>query len=216
MGKIVDTLIKMDREGKFSENVVTRLGHMTHADFEQLSQLDPISKKHGVIVEANLTSNLVTRTAPNQNEMHRVLLRFLYQDNLRVTLNTDGDGVMGTTIENEHKEARRAMERFKSGELPLIDEKGKIIYYYDKEQVPDIDDLDDEQRKYKHEAISESKKNNFSVERLQAESDLYIDKIAPTIGSKQQREENLESIRRHREQNQKTAETEATSNRKEN
>ena len=98
VGKIVDTLVGMDERGEFSDNVVTRLGHMTHSDFEQLNRLDPISKEHGVIIEANLTSNLRTGIVANRTEMQRVLLKFLYQDNLRVTLNTDGGGVMKTNI----------------------------------------------------------------------------------------------------------------------
>ena len=204
VGKIVDTLANMDENGQFSDNVVTRLGHMTHADFEQLSRLDSISKEHGVIVEANLSSNLATGSVLNENEMHRVLLKFLYQDNLRVTLNTDGGGVMNTTIEQEYKTAQLAIDRFESGELSLIDEKEKTFYYYDKGQIPRK--IPKNLREYNHVAIPESKKKNYNTDRLRAESDRYIDDVAPTIGSAEQRKDNIESVRKHKEQNQNSAE----------
>ena len=194
VGQMVKTLGSMDEKGQFSDNVVVRLGHVTHADFEQLGTLNEISKKHGVIVEANLTSNFTTGTVKNENEMHRVLLRFLYQENLKVTLNTDGGGVMGTTIANEYKEAQKAIDRFKSGELTLIDEKGKIIYYYDQNSIPDLEDLEDVEQEYQHLPLLESKKNNFNIERLKQESDRYIDEIAPKIGSSGQRRKNINSI----------------------
>ena len=198
-GMIVDTLVGMNERREFSDNVVTRLGHMTHSDFEQLSKLDPISQEHGVIVEANLTSNLVTGSVPNPDERDRVLLKFLYQDNLRVTLNTDGDGVMNTTIDKEYGIAQGAINDFKSGKTTLIDEKGMTIYYYDETQVPHR--IPRNLRKYNHVAIPESKKKNFNIERLEKESDRYIDDIVPTLGSQKQREENLESIAWHRRQN---------------
>ena len=204
VGKVVDTLVGMDENDRFSDNVVTRLGHMTHADFEQLSRLDSISKEHGVIVEANLSSNLATKSVDNRDERDRVLLKFLYQDNLRVTLNTDGGGVMKTTIENEYEIASDAIRRFESGELPLIDEKGKTMYYYDRAQIPRK--IPDELLEYNHVAIPESKKKNYNTERLRAESDRYIDDVAPTIGSAEQRKENIESVNRHKQKNQNETE----------
>ena len=145
--------------------------------------------------------------------MHRVLLKFLYQDNLRVTLNTDGDGVMGTTIEREYEIAQEAIDDFKSGKTPLIDEKGMTIYYYDREQIPDFESRDED---YDYVAIPESKKGNFSVERLEQESDRYIDEIAPTLGSAEQREEALEIIEKQKEENQNNTVNEETIKKEEN
>ena len=122
---------------------------------------------------------------------------------------------MDTTIKREYEVAQEAIDRFESGELTLIDEKGKTIYYYSKDQIPRK--IPKNLRKYNHVAIPESKKKNYNIDRLRDESDRYIDEIAPTIGSTQQKKDNIESVNRHKQKNQnstdnKTSETKKRKN----
>ena len=58
------------------------------------------------------------------------------------------------------------------------------------------------------QVIPESKKGNFTVERLEKESDRYIDEIAPTLGSAEQRKEAEERIQKQKEENKNSVENE--------
>ncbi|MDJ0714524.1 MAG: hypothetical protein QNJ54_09925 [Prochloraceae cyanobacterium] len=192
VGQIVDALEQMANKGQLSKNVVVRLGHVTHADFEQLERLAKLSHEHGIIVEANPSSNLATGSVRDKNEMRQVLLKFLHHDGLRTTLNTDGGGVMGTTISEEYDKAEEAIELFKEGEIGLVDEKRKIIYHYSEDQMPRPRDRNPD---YEYKAITEEQRNNFDIERLKQESDRYLDEIAPNIGSREQRQQSRSTKR---------------------
>jgi len=95
-------------------------------------------KELGVIVEANLTSNLVTKSVANKDEQAQVLLKFLYYG-VEVVLNTDGGGVMNTTIVEEYERASEIIESFKTKkDLQIIEDNKRI--YYDENTAPPLDE----------------------------------------------------------------------------
>ena len=98
VGHILDTIEGMAQQGTLSDKVIIRIGHATHASPAQLDRISLLEDKGVKIhVEANLTSNLVTGSVKNGEEQAQVLLRFL-KHGVTPTLNTDGGGVMGTTL----------------------------------------------------------------------------------------------------------------------
>ncbi len=85
---LINTLEELKANNELSEQVIVRLGHATHATPEQLIRIQQL----GIIVEANLTSNLVTRTVADSTEQNQVLLKFLFHD-VKTILNTDAGSV---------------------------------------------------------------------------------------------------------------------------
>lgn len=86
------------------------------------------------------------------------------------------------------------------------------MYYYSQDQIPRK--IPRNLRKYKHVAIPESGQKNYNIEHLRAESDRYIDDVAPTIGSSQQRKDNIESVNRHKQKDQNDTNDKTTDNKK--
>lgn len=111
---VLDTLKLIKKEGKWSERVVVRFGHATHATPEQLEEI----KELGIIVEANLGSNLATKSVGSEFERDQVILKFLYHG-VRTILNTDAGGVMMTTLQNEYDAVETIIENFKAGRISM-------------------------------------------------------------------------------------------------
>lgn len=148
---IVETLKKLEISGK----VIIRLGHVTHVEPTQLEEI----QKLGVIVEANLTSNLVTGSVTDDTEQAQVLLRFLFY-NVKTVLSTDGGGIIGTTIENEYRIAEQIIRRFINNEIPITINNQKYFY----SQLPP------------------NKQSNFSLERIREEAKRYRKNTVPKLG----------------------------------
>lgn len=105
------------------DGVVIRFGHATHATPEQVERM----AKLGVIVEANIGSNLITGSIIRAEE-HPLLLNLYY--GLETVLGTDAGGVMQTTRQREYAFARDLIEQFRTGK-PLEFPNGKRIYFKD-------------------------------------------------------------------------------------
>ena len=180
---LTERLEQMKSQGKLDpDKVIIRYGHATHASFEDLEEI----RKLGVIVEANLRSNVTTGSVSNDTETQQTLLKFLYHDTNTI-LNTDGGGVMGTTLPREYKLAREGIELFKINEMGIPDPQNKTIYYYD--ELPDLEGLtlkDYPYLNYEHRLIPSEKKANFEFEKLKENSDYYRDNIAPRITGEKQ------------------------------
>jgi Adenosine deaminase len=183
MGKVVGMLDTMVTNNIYPPGVVTRIGHGTHASFSQLAQLAEISQKHNILLEANLSSNLATGTVASKAEMQQVMLKFLFHEKLKVVLGTDGGGVMGTTMPREYELANEAINRFTTGKTGLRNEEAKVIYYYDKSQIPKADKREDG---YTYLPLPEGKRDGFTIDRLRNEEVGYYDNIAPNIGTPEQ------------------------------
>jgi hypothetical protein len=110
-----------ERERK--DGVIIRLGHATHATPEQIERMSRL----GVIVEANIGSNVATGTIERASD-HPLLYALYY--GTPTVLGTDGEGVMGTTIAGEYKTAADLIHNFKAGNTSLQIE-GKQISYAD-------------------------------------------------------------------------------------
>ncbi len=177
--KLVARLELMAENGELApDKVVIRLGHLTHATFEDLQKIQRL----GIVVEANLTSNQVTRSAGSEEEVQQVLLKFLYNDN-KVILNTDGGGVMGTTVPQEYDKAEKAIRKFEAGEIGIPDHQKKVIYFYDENLIPDLEEKGPtyKYKDYQHQAIPEEKKPNFNIERLKQEAERYRQEVVPKV-----------------------------------
>lgn len=163
---IIETLKTLDK----SDKVIVRLGHVTHTTPTQLLEL----QKLGIIIEANLTSNLVTGSVTSLLEQEQVLLKFLFY-NLRTIINTDAGGVMGTTIVREYRIAQQIINKFKNNQIELTLDNKKYFY----SQLPDtMDRIKD----YEYELLPPEKKNNFDMEHLILEAEDYLRNIVPRLG----------------------------------
>ena len=176
---LTQRLQKMQNEGKLDpEKVILRYGHATHASFEDLEKI----KELGVIVEANLRSNVTTGSVRNDDETQQTLLKFLYHD-INTIINTDGGGVMGTTLPEEYRLAKRGIEKFKNNEIGIPEHQNTNIYYYD--EMPDLNNLEPDDdylyMDYEHKLIPFEKKANFEFKKLKDNSDYYRDNITPRI-----------------------------------
>ena len=161
---MVTAIEELKAAGELSDKAVIRLGHLTHASSQQLERVSRL----GIIVEANLASNLVTGSVRDVDERNQVLLRFLYHD-VKFTLNTDAGGIMNTTLPDEYKDARVILDDFMNNETGVtVEEKdpktGKMIpktYYY-KDLPP-------------------KKRRNFNPNRLTRDAWQYRNNVAPNI-----------------------------------
>jgi adenosine deaminase len=163
---IIETLKTLTK----SDKVIIRLGHVTHATPSQLSEI----QKLGIIIEANLTSNLVTGSIASETEQGQVLLKFLFY-NLKTIINTDAGGVMGTTIVREYRIAQQIINKFKNNQLELTLENKKYFY----SQLPDkMDRIKD----YEYELLPPEKKDNFNMSHLILEAEEYLQNIVPRLG----------------------------------
>jgi thymidylate synthase len=133
-------------------------------------------KELGVIVEANLTSNLVTKSVANKDEQAQVLLKFLYYG-VEVVLNTDGGGVMNTTIVEEYERASEIIESFKTKkDLQIIEDNKRI--YYDENTAPPLDERKSE---YIYEPLPADRKENFTIEYLKKQAEEYKKNDVPKL-----------------------------------
>jgi hypothetical protein len=104
----IQLIIKTLKTLSNSDEVIIRLGHVTHATPSQLEEI----QKLGIIIEANLTSNLVIGSVTSPIEQEQVLLKFLFYK-LKTIINTDAGGVMGTTIVREYRIDRRLYSKWR-------------------------------------------------------------------------------------------------------
>jgi hypothetical protein len=162
---VLKTLEELTNNGELSNQVIVRFGHATHATPKQLQKIKELeSKGLQIIVEANLTSNLTTRSI-NLEEQNQILLKFLYHD-INTILNTDAGGVMGTTIATEYRVSQQIIDDFKAG----------------------ITKLKIGNKEYNFEDLSTEQQKNFDTERLRQNAEKYRTDVAPTIKD----EDNLE------------------------
>jgi hypothetical protein len=94
------------------DGVIVRFGHATHADAGQLARIAAL----GVIVEANVGSNLVTSSIVRAED-HPLLANMYF--GVSTVLATDGQGVMETTLPIEYQRAAALIEQFRGGKLAL-------------------------------------------------------------------------------------------------
>lgn len=106
---------------QLGDGVVVRLGHATHATPEQLARM----AKMGIIVEANVGSNLATGSIATPDS-HPLLLNMYY--GVSTVLSTDGAGVMRTNLQVEYLRAAAMIEQFKSGQVTLATKEGNVKY----------------------------------------------------------------------------------------
>ncbi|MGF1489990.1 MAG: hypothetical protein ACFBSE_23125, partial [Prochloraceae cyanobacterium] len=161
---MIEAIETLRDNNQLSDKIILRLGHGTHASGANLDKI----RQLGIIVEANLTSNLKTGSVRNKNEMDQVLLRFLYHD-VKLTINTDGGGMMTTTLPKEYKQAREILARFRNNEIGV---------------TVDITDPNTgavTQRTYFYRDLPKDKKANFKPSKLTEEAWKYRNQITPTI-----------------------------------
>ena len=140
---MIDAIKQLKAEGKLSNNVILRFGHATHASAKQLQDIKDLE----IIVEANLTSNLRTKAVEGKTQMQQTILKFIYQD-VNVILNTDGGGMMNTTLPQEYKEATKAIRKFKEGKIGIpIEEYDPVSKEITTTEIIYYKDLTKEQRK---------------------------------------------------------------------
>jgi hypothetical protein len=121
---------------------------------------------------------LVTGSVANEDEQAQVLLKFLYYG-LEVVLNTDGGGVMVTTIEREYNEANKIIERFKTGEEGLVQITiGNERIYYDENTAPPLDRRESE---YIYKPLPADRKENFTMEYLKNQAEEYKKNDVPKL-----------------------------------
>lgn len=166
----IQLIIKTLKTLSQSDKVIIRLGHVTHATPSQLEEIQRL----GIIIEANLTSNLVTGSIASPAEQEQVLLKFLFY-NLKTIINTDAGGVMGTTIVREYRIAQQIINKFKSNQLELTIDNKKYFYT----QLPA---RMDRIKNYDYELLPPDKKDNFDMEHLIKQAEEYLCNIAPRLG----------------------------------
>jgi hypothetical protein len=168
VGTLLTKLEDMNAKGQLSDGVVLRLGHLTHASDDQLQrvaalQTDLRLKGVELFTEANLTSNEKTGTVAGPRERNQVLLKQLYHG-VTPTINTDGGGVMGTTLSKEYGIAEKAISDFKSNQVPI-----EIVGANGQAEQKFFNDLSPEQKK------------NFNMERIHGESERYRSNVVPHL-----------------------------------
>lgn len=176
MGHILDTIEGKLEQGTLSDKVVIRIGHATHASPEQLDRIRLLESKGVKIhVEANLTSNLTTGSVKDAKEQREVLLRFL-NHGVVPTLNTDGGGVMGTTLRQEKTLAQNIIAGFKSNQVEITENNTK--YYYS--ELPSLANRDP---RFEYRLIPEENKRNFEMDKIEKETEDYRQEIIPKFHS---------------------------------
>jgi hypothetical protein len=131
--------------------VVVRFGHATHATPTVLDRIAAL----GVIVEANVGSNLATGSIARAED--HPLLYNAFAD-VKTVLATDGEGVMGTDLQAERRRAEMQFADFKAGKFALeID--GKAIRYADiKDDATrkrfDVAWLDEQMKTYRDSVVA--------------------------------------------------------------
>jgi hypothetical protein len=105
------------------DGVIIRFGHATHATTAQIRAM----RELGVIVEANIGSNIATGSIASPTE-HPLLYNLYY--GTRTILNTDAQGVMNTTLPQEYQQAADLIDHFRANEFAL-DINGRRVYYRD-------------------------------------------------------------------------------------
>lgn len=155
---MIKTLEKLADNGEISDKVIVRFGHATHATPKQLQKMKQLeSKGVRIIVEANLSSNLATRSI-NPEEEYQVLLKFLHHD-INTILNTDAGGVMGTNLGREYAIAEKIINRFQTGRITL-----KIG-----------------NKEYRYEDLAPEQQKMFDINRLKQEAEKYFTDVALNI-----------------------------------
>jgi adenosine deaminase len=164
---LLKTLEELQTNNQLSDKLIVRLGHATHATPAQLARI----QKLGIIVEANLTSNLVTQTVADPVEQNQVLLKFMFHD-VKTILNTDAGGVMSTSLQHEYELANTIIARFNNNEIPIVVDN--IHYYFN-----EIPDEGNRESGVEYRILPEEKRKNFDIERLKKEAKDYSEKMQP-------------------------------------
>jgi hypothetical protein len=131
------------------DRVIVRFGHAAHASASQIQRM----AKLGVIVEANIGSNTITRAIATADE-HPLLFNILY--GVQTVLGTDGQGVMQTVRRKEYDHARDQIQRFRAGKVGLKVSERSVLHYAD---------------------LSPEQQKRFSMETLQLDEDQYYQRI---------------------------------------
>jgi adenosine deaminase len=131
-----------------ADGVIIRFGHATHATPEQIVRM----KNMGIIAEANISSNLATRSISSLDA--HPLLYNLYFDEPTI-LSTDGHGVMGTNLNTEYAIARTIIDDFKAGRTTIK--------------------LDGVEKQYQD--LTPDQQARFNVEKLKTWATEYLDRI---------------------------------------
>jgi hypothetical protein len=124
-------------------------------------------------IEANLTSNIATRSIKDRDEQAQILLRFS-KHGVTPTLNTDGGGVMGTTLRKEHEVAQGIIDRFKANEIDITE--GSIKYYYS--EIPALHNRDP---RFDYQLIPKDRQDQFNMEQIKNETKMYREEVIPKI-----------------------------------
>jgi hypothetical protein len=151
---LIDAL-KSKKVNSERDGVILRFGHAAHATPDQIKAM----KELGIIVEANLSSNVTTGS---QTLEKHPILQMLYQE-LDVVLATDGGGVMNTKLDTEYKLAKERIDEFKNEPSVTIEVDGKPRTYA---------------------SLSRQEKARFDLQRLQESAARYHDKLKQREGAK--------------------------------
>jgi hypothetical protein len=174
VGHLMDKIEGMSEQGMLSDKVVIRIGHATHASPAQLDRIRILEGKGVKIhVEANLTSNIVTGSIADSGEQAQVLLKFL-QHGVTPTLNTDGGGVMGTSLRRERVLAQEILDNFKTNQTAITE--GNTKYYYS--ELPRTTERDP---KFEYRLVPEENRENFDMKRIEQETESYRKEVIPRI-----------------------------------
>lgn len=146
---LIKTLKDLGYNG--SGDVIIRFGHATHATPQMLADMASI----GIIVEANIGSNLATGSVLRATD-HPLLANMYY--GVSTVLATDAQGVMDTTLTAEYRRAAALIQQFRDGK-PLELNGKKILF---KELTP-------------------KEKERFSVEWLQKQLAEYRKKASEPV-----------------------------------
>lgn len=157
-----------------SRHIVVRFGHATHANLDQLNR----ARALGVIVEANLGSNTQTHSVSSEEERDQVLLRFLYAG-VQTILNTDGGGVMATTLDDEYRTALTIIDSFKNHVMPLHATPETRLWF---SEVPKMVDVEaDKESGITHQVLPEEERGRFSLDALKKAAKDYKEQVVPHL-----------------------------------
>jgi hypothetical protein len=79
--------------------------------------------------------------------------------------------LLGTTLPREYELAGEAVNRFTTGEIELRNEEAKVIYHYDKNQIPPTNKREEG---YTYLLLPEGKRDGFTIDRLRNEEGEHL------------------------------------------
>jgi len=118
---LIEAITKYRSESSGEADVQIRVGHVTHANEDQIRRLTAL----GVHIEVNIGSNLSTNAILDLDQ--HPLLAMLYHD-AEISINTDAGGVMNTDLDKEYKHVADILELYKDGDMDLKIGDQEITY----------------------------------------------------------------------------------------